>query len=442
VRIIRRNFLQKVMAGAGSLLPLTGTVPSGVRPEGNEGCSLENGGESLETWGPDPIFEKPEPITMAQLRRESPEAVAAYEVSDYTPAGYQGNLAPSPPHADHNPRRAVIIVWKNKPHRLVFSHEASYDPWIELPNGVGLCNQFFEGNNGWAELFNNNGRKERNSFVDIIQSGEHPVWLRWNYFCVNNEDDSQPALRGTEDYVAFPNGLVWRRLTYSTLRPEKPEGYSWQPIDFFALAPAGTEWKDLFPVDELHGDYHVGSVLDAYSSRRYDVFWNHEGAARRTGDAPLLMEISHSHGFAMVMPFKAGFLFTVMGTSSGFPSEKSQIVDHSFKDTGGWGWGAARWDHWPIGWANAQMNHYKPGSPYPYHFAPFSHYIVNNPLRNAGEDYPIEARDMDLNKWSERHVYYTLIRVGETLESVRGLARQWLDRGSGCANAQTISDLI
>jgi len=88
------------------------------------------------------------------------------------------------------------------------------------------------------------------------------------------------------------------------------------------------------------------------------------------------------------------------------------------------------------------MNHYKPGSPYPYHFAPFSHYIVNNPLRNAGEDYPIEARDMDLNKWSERHVYYTLIRVGETLESVRGLARQWLDRGSGCANAQTISDLI
>ena len=142
------------------------------------------------------------------------------------------------------------------------------------------------------------------------------------------------------------------------------------------------------------------------------------------------------------MPFKAGFLFTVMGTSSGFPSEKSQIVDHSFKDTGGWGWGAARWDHWPIGWANAQMNHYKPGSPYPYHFAPFSHYIVNNPLRNAGEDYPIEARDMDLNKWSERHVYYTLIRVGETLESVRGLARQWLDRGSGCANAQTISDLI
>ena len=30
----------------------------------------------------------------------------------------------------------------------IFSHEASYVPAMELPNGVGLCNQFFEGNNG------------------------------------------------------------------------------------------------------------------------------------------------------------------------------------------------------------------------------------------------------------------------------------------------------
>ena len=36
--------------------------------------------------------------------------------------------------------------------------------------GVALCNQFFEGNNGWAELFNNNGRRERNSFMDVVQA--------------------------------------------------------------------------------------------------------------------------------------------------------------------------------------------------------------------------------------------------------------------------------
>ena len=77
----------------------------------------------------------------------------------------------------------------------------------------------------------------------------------------------------------------------------------------------------------------------------------------------------------MVMPFKEGFLFTILGASSGFPSEKSQIVDHSFNDTGGWGWGSARWDHWPVGWLNSQTHDYKPGSPYPYSFGPFSHYI-------------------------------------------------------------------
>jgi len=438
----RRKFLQNLTAGACCLLP--GFEPMrAAAPGGNANLRVAaHQSEAVIRLGPDPIYVKPAPIRMAQLAQETVGGVAALEVTDYAPGKFQGRLEPSPPHADHNPKKAVVVLWKNKNHRLIFCHEASYDPWIELPNGVGLCNQFFEGNNGWAELFNNNGRKERNSFVDIIQSGPHRVWVRWNYFCVNKDDDAQPALRGTEDYVTGPNGLVWRRLSYSSLIPEKPEGYSWQPIDFFALAPTGTNWRDLFPRDEAHGDYHVGSALDAYSAKRYDVYWSDDGQARRAGDAQLLLDISHSPGFAMVMPFKAGFLFTVMGTSSGFPSEKSQIVDHSFKDTGGWGWGAARWDHWPIGWANAQMNHYQPGSPYPYHFAPFSHYIVNKPLKNAKEDYPVEAADMELDRWSERHIYYTLTGVGKDLESIRRLARRWLDRRNECANPESIADLL
>ena len=97
------------------------------------------------------------------------------------PGHYTGALTPSPPHADLNAKKAIIVVWKGHSHRFVFSHEASYDPWMELPNGLGLCNQFFEGNFGWAELFNNKGRQEQNSFVDIIQSGPERVWVRWNY---------------------------------------------------------------------------------------------------------------------------------------------------------------------------------------------------------------------------------------------------------------------
>ena len=230
-------------------------------------------------------------MTTAEWARRAVKGVTAIEVSDYAPGGFRGDLSPSPPHADFNAKRAVIVSWEHAKHRFVFCHEASYDPWMELPSGVALCNQFFEGNNGWAELFNNNGRKERNSFVDIVQGGPERVWVRWNYFCVNRDDDSRPALRGIEDYIAYSNGLVWRRLTYSTLMASKPEGYSWQPIDFFAIAPSGTTWSDLFDRDERFGDYHVASAIAADSDLRYDVYWTHGREPRRVGDKQVLLDI-------------------------------------------------------------------------------------------------------------------------------------------------------
>ena len=52
----------------------------------------------------------------------------------------------------------------------------------------------------------------------------------------------------------------------------------------------------------------------------------------------LLKQISHSQGYAMVMPLKEGYLFSILGDASGFPKEKSQVVDHDFVDTGGCGW--------------------------------------------------------------------------------------------------------
>ena len=435
MRIPRRTIFKGLAASLG--LAAAGKVAAGAAVEASAtGAAVER-----ET-GPDPLFEKPQPITMAELKGHLPAGVSAVEVSDYKICGYKEELKPSPPHADLNPSDAVIISWQGKDHKVVFSHEASYDPWMELPNGACLCNQFFEGNDGWAELFNNNGRKTRNSFVNVVQSGPERAWVRWNYFCVNKDDDSHPALRGTEDYIAYPNGLMWRRLTYETMMPGDTNGYSWQPIDFFAAAPNGTEWRDLFPRDEEHKDYLVGSVLDAFSDKHYDVFWDDNGKPRRVGNAALLLEISHSRGLAIVMPFKEGYLFTILGAASGFPSEKSQVVDHSFNDTGGWGWGAARWDHWPVGWLNSQTNDYKPGeSKYPYSFGPFSHYIVNHPLKDGAKDYKREVNDMDLNRWTERHVYYTLTGAARDMESIRKLARRWLDQGHACAKPESIAGL-
>ena len=84
--------------------------------------------------GPDPIFEKPSPLTMAELEQLTIDGVRAIEVKDYAFPGYQGAFRPSPPHADLNPQKAVIISWGRGAQKFVFSHEASYCPWMQMTN--------------------------------------------------------------------------------------------------------------------------------------------------------------------------------------------------------------------------------------------------------------------------------------------------------------------
>jgi len=48
---------------------------------------------------------------------------------------------------------------------------------------------------------------------------------------------------------------------------------------------------------------------------------------------------------------------------------------------------------------------------------------------------------MALNRWSEQHVYYTLTGASGEIESIRRLARRWLDKGRDCANPASIADL-
>jgi hypothetical protein len=259
---------------------------------------------SLAGDGPDPMFEKPQPITLAELAKRTTSGVSAVEVNDYAPGGYKGELKPGPPHADGNAKKAVVVFWKDHAHRFVFSHEASYCPILELPNGAAMCNQFFEGNLGDAELFNNMGRKEKNSSVKIVEAGPQRVHVRWTYHCVNMNDDTKPRLRGTEDYFAFLNGLVLRRMSYESLMPDQVIGYSTQPVELFGIAPVGATLKDLFPADETQGDFRVLTALDLDSDTRYDIFWTEAGRVRRQGDDATLAAISRSNGCALVMPFK------------------------------------------------------------------------------------------------------------------------------------------
>jgi hypothetical protein len=377
-----------------------------------------------------PRSAKPTPVSVAALVGMKTEGVSVAEVSDYIFGGYKGAF-PSPPHADLNPRKAFVVFWKNLPYRFVFCHEGSYCPWFEFPSGAAVCYQFFEGNDGWAELFNDWGRKERNSFVDVIEPGPRRVWVRWTYFGVNMTA-GQPAYRATEDFWAYPNGLVVRRQTYESLLPGQHIGYAREPIELIGMCPVGKRWFDVLRTVPGSDERHALAVLDPFSDKRYDVFWKPkpgtvwDSTHRRAGSP--WMDLDDAAGVALVLPMKEGSAFCVFGDASGFRHDYTRIKEHTFKDTGGIGWGSSCWDHWPIGWLNSQAHVVDEGSLklYPNHFSP------------AGMDFFALP-----NEESARGVYYSLLAVGdEDLGAIRATARKWLQKGASClVNPDSGADL-
>jgi hypothetical protein len=351
------------------------------------------------------------------LAQTDRHAVNATEVNDYVFGNYRGEFT-SPPSADGNPRRALIVAWKDFSYRLVFAHEASYCPFFELSDGSGVCYQFFEGNDGWAELFNQFGRMEQNSFVEVIDRGAKQVHVRWTYFGVNQQAGER-AYRGVEDFWAMENGLVLRRQTIESLMPERHEGYAREPIELIGMCPVGKLWKDVLQSDEKTGERHSLAALDPYSEKRYDVFWTPkpgtlwQATPRRSGSA--WKDLDDSNGIVLVIPMNAGSPFCIFGGASGFDPRLTRIKEHSHADTGGQGWISSSWDHWPIGWLNSQGHEVDEKSlqRYPNHFSP------------AGIDlFAMPDRE------SARGVYWSLCGVGgKDLEVVRKLARQWLEHG-------------
>jgi hypothetical protein len=377
-------------------------------------CSFHGGGAPAAAAE---ALSKSPTISMAQLNRENLGNVSITEVSNYVFGGYKGEM-PSPPHADLNPRRAYVITWRKFPFRFVFCHEGSYCPWFEFSSGAGQCFQFFEGNEGWAELFNNFGRQEQNSFVDVLEHGPERVWVRWTYFGVN-QDTGERAYRGVEDFWAFPNGHILRRQTFTTLMPGQNRGYAREPVEMIAMCPAGKLWYNVLQQEPQTGESHALAVLDAFSTNRYDVFWKRKegelfrSTQRRTGCSWQLLD--DSPGVAMVVPLRDGGAFCVMGDAGGFRHDFTRLKEHSFKDTGGWGWSSHSWDHWPIGWLNSQAHDVTAETlnTYPNHFSP------------AGMDFWSLP-----NEQVEQRQFYSLIGVGgNDLEAVRKIARRWLDAG-------------
>src|SRR5215204_5784967 len=218
----------------------------------------------------DVSFGRASPVTMSRLGGTKTAGVSAVEVSDYVFGNYTGEFN-SPTHSDINPKKAFVIFWKDFPYRFVFSHEASYCPWFELPSGAAVSYQMWEGNDGWGELFNEQGRRERNSFVDVIEPGPRRVWVRWTYFGVNMKT-GEAAYRATEDFWAFPNGLVLRRQSYESLLPGDAHGYAREPIELIGMEPAGRLWFDVLEREPSTGESHAFVGLDAFTNARADIY--------------------------------------------------------------------------------------------------------------------------------------------------------------------------
>jgi hypothetical protein len=365
-------------------------------------------------------------------------------LTDYAPGRYTGPLTPSPPHADGNPRRAIEVAWPGRAERLIFSHEESYCPVLELPSGAAMCNQFFEGNLGDAELFNDPGRKESNSWVEVVSTGPRPAWVRWHYRCVNMRDDTRPRLQATEDYYAYPNGLTLRRMAYRSLMPDRVEGYSTQPVELFGIGPVGSTFRDLFPAEAAHGGHRVLTVVELFGKRRYDVFWGADGSVRRRGTDADLTAIAASRGYALIMPFRDRLLFAAMGPASGFAVDRNQLIDHCTSGAlGGCEWGQGIWDHWPIGWLNSQTSNWKEGSAYPYSFGSIGQFFVP-PGRRIGKfspDYFKLCEDMENNHWTENRTFAVLLGGASTEAEIVRLGRRWLEHGPTCLQPGSVEKL-
>jgi len=355
--------------------------------------------------------------------------LAVREVNDYAFGNYRGEFV-SPPSADGNPRRAIIVEWSTLPWRLVFWHEASYCPFVELRDGGGACFQFFEGNDGWAELFNQFGRMEKNSVVEIIDRGPQQVHVRWTYYGVNQQSGER-AYHAAEDFYCLANGLMLRRQVYTSLLTKRHEGYSREPIELIGMCPVEKTWKDVLRMNNSSGERHALATLDPFSSKRYDVYWKPKESSlwdatpRRSGCD--WTDIDNSDGVVLVLPMKAGSPFCAFGTASGFPANKTRIKEHSHKDTGGAGWVSSSWDHWPVGWINSQGHAVDAASlaKYPNHFSP------------AGMDFFAMA-----NEESASGEYWSIIGVGDDdLEILRRTCRDWLQLGSELMNPARVEKL-
>ena len=203
-------------------------------------------------------------------------------------------------------------------------------------------------------------------------------------------------------------------------------GYAVEPIELIGLCPVGKLWPDVLEKDPASEEAsRAWPVLDAFSTKRHDVYWTPKPTPGKTWDSThrqdgcTWKEVDESAGAALVIPLKDAAPFCVVGDASGFRHDFTRLEEYTFNPHKGNQWGSCSWVNWPIGWVNAVVHELDAESlkQYPNVFCP------------AGVDFHYHLIPHSID---EQGVYYSLIGVGDNnnLEAIRTVARRWLEKGT------------
>ena len=203
------------------------------------------------------------------------------------------------------------------------------------------------------------------------------------------------------------------------------------------LCPVGKLWSDVLEKDPASEERHALAMLDAFSPKRYDVYWTPKPAPDKIWDSThrragcTWKELYDSAGAALVVPLKEAAPFCVVGDASGLQARVYETRGLTFNPHGGNQWGSGSWANWPNGWANAWILDLTADllQKYPSYFSP------------AGVDFRYNILPFPVQ---ERGIYYSLMGVGDTanLEAIRTVARRWLEKGTAAIiQPDSIADL-
>jgi len=403
-------------------------------------CGLNGGAGVRAGDGPDPIFEKPEPVTMAELGHTNCGGRHGLRGQRLCSRPLRGSLTPSPPQCRPEPPEGRCRPVERQPPAFVFSHEPLLSAAGVAQRPPPCATSFFEGN--WrSRAIQQYGRKEKT--VSSTSSERAAARLGTvELFRRQYERRRETPLRGDGGLQSpIPTGWSCPDDLIRVSCRMRVIGYSRQPVELFGADAAAMLIKDLFPPIPSTATTIPTPRWTSTQDLRYDIYWgNRRGSTfwrRRYARGP-----SHARRLCSGLPFRDNLLFAVLRQRQWFscPRRASDRPLHANAE-GGCAVGDGTLGSWPIGWLNSQPSF---GSRGRRTLIASDRWAVLVPdgkrIKSFGADYRSTARTMELNRWTHTRSLMVLSGAARRGSDVPRIGRVG-SQGSECAKPESIADL-